>query len=156
MKLFTIVLIITTLNLSACNSTKMNTNNTKTADQTESTKITDIYWKLVTLEGKSIADAENPHDQPHFMLNTKDNRVTGNGGCNGFFGNYALTEKGKLLKFEQLGSTKRMCANTVVNEYQFMQTLAKVDKYSIKNKTLTLSVGDNSPLAVFKALKNQQ
>ena len=120
----------------------------------EEVKITDTYWKLVTLEGKDIEDAENPHDQPHFMLNSKDQQVTGNGGCNGFFGSYTLAE-GNRIKFDKIGSTKRMCADTVVNENEFMQVLGQTDSYRIQDDMLELYIGHRAPLAVFEAITNE-
>ena len=159
MKLLTTISIIAALGLSACNSTSVESTKSKSqvkvveneAIPANEAIITDIYWKLIKLDGKDIEDAENPHDQPHFMLNTKENRVTGNDGCNGFFGNYIL-EVDNRIKFDQLGGTKRFCAETVVNDQEFMQVFAQANSYSIRNGFLELYVGRRAPLAVFKAV----
>ena len=176
MKLLSTILILIALGLSACNSNLEGSSNAevgkktmenKPADKSATDKnpetnspdsefkITDTYWKLIKLEGKDIANADNPHDQPHFMLITKDYRVSGNGGCNGFFGSYTLVEKDNRIKFEQLGSTKRMCADTVVNEHEFMQVLGQADSYKVIGDKLELYVGRRAPLAAFKAVRNK-
>ena len=181
MKLLITFSIIVAISLSACNSSSVDSTKTKheikiigdksTNSSTETVKevsnnaieqttpvtnlqITDTYWKLVTLEGKAIKEPKNPHDQPHFMLNTKDKRASGNDSCNGFFGNYTL-ENGNRIKFNQIAGTKRFCQQTVVDQNQFLQVFAKTESYSIREGALELFSGEAVPLAVFIAVTNK-
>jgi len=109
--------------------------------------ITDKYWKLIELNGKKIT-AEQQAKEAHVVLKTEENRITGNGGCNSFFGTYQLLP-GDRIQISPLGSTKMACLNDNVED-EFLKILAIADNYTIKNDTLSLNKARMAPLAKFE------
>ena len=98
-----------------------------------------IYWKLVELNGNLILN-DNDTKEPHFELKSPDNRITGNGGCNGFGGTYILT-KGNGIRITNLISTKMACVE-ITYESEFLNVLAKADNYFVKGDSLLLNIND--------------
>ncbi len=64
-------------------------------------------------------------------------RVTGNGGCNRFFGRYETGDEG-LLKFGMLASTKMAC-DDLAGETQFLQQLESVRRFRLDGIRLSLA-----------------
>ncbi|WP_118195013.1 META domain-containing protein [Albibacterium indicum] len=111
--------------------------------------ITEKYWKLTELNGQPVSGDFNK--EPHFILKKEDNRVTGNGSCNGFGGSYTLDEEKGRISFSNLFSTRMACPDMSV-EQAFMDVLSKVDNYSLHGDTLTLNKARMAPLAKFEAV----
>lgn len=118
---------------------------TKDFDQSVKEK----YWKLIEINGQAISG--NFNKEPHFILKNEDNRVNGNGGCNGFGGTYTLSEETNRISFSELFSTKMACPDMSV-EQAFMDILSKADNYSLNGDTLTLNKARMAPLAKFVAV----
>lgn len=112
-------------------------------------KITEKYWKLVTLNGKEIAVKENQSKEAHFILKDNSDRVSGNTGCNGMGGNYSL-EGIDEIHFSQMLSTKMACMD-VPYESEYLQVLEQTDRYSLSGDTLELKGADKT-LATFVAV----
>lgn len=66
----------------------------------------------------------------------EEGKVSGNAGCNNFFGMTEMMTSGKI-SFSNVGSTKMMCANMDA-ENNFMMMLPKVNKYNVSGNTLEL------------------
>jgi hypothetical protein len=49
----------------------------------------ETYWKLTRLEGKPVILSEKQRE-PHLVVRSKENRVTGFSGCNSMTGSYTL------------------------------------------------------------------
>lgn len=116
-------------------------------------KVSDVvekYWKLVELNGKEIKASENESREPHFILKLENSRVTGNGGCNSFFGSYTI-QAGNRISFSQMGSTMMACLN-METESQFLRALEMADNYTINGDTLSLNRARMAPLARFVAV----
>lgn|SRR5690606_14548846 len=111
--------------------------------------VTEKYWKLTEINGQPVSGDFNK--EPHFILKKEDNRVTGNGSCNGFGGSYTLDEENNRISFSELFSTKMACPDMSV-EQVFMDVLSKVDNYSLNGDTLTLNKARMAPLAKFEAV----
>ena len=107
--------------------------------------IFEVNWKLVELNGNSIG-FENGVKEPHFVLKLLDNRIVGNGGCNGFGGNYEFT-KGNGIRISNLISTKMACME-ITYESDFLHSLEKADNYLTTSDTLLLK-SDDEVLAKF-------
>lgn len=107
-------------------------------------------WKLKTLEGKEMSDL-NLQKDVYFMLNSKENRVSGFAGCNSMMGGYTLQE-GNRIRFTQMGSTKMACPDVTFSESDFLKVFELADNYTINNNELSLNVGRRAPLAVFEAV----
>ena len=102
-------------------------------------------WKLMEFYGKPI---ENVSKQPFLMLNTNDNRVSGNTSCNGFGGEYELLE-GNRIAFSKMMHTMMACPNMTV-ESEFMKVLEVVDNYTLVNGILNLNKGRMATMAKFE------
>lgn len=109
--------------------------------------VTDKYWKLIELNGKKIT-VKQQAKEAHVVLKTEENQITGNGGCNSFFGTYQLLP-GDRIQISPLGSTKMACLNDNVED-EFLKILAIADNYTIKNDTLSLNKARMAPLAKFE------
>lgn len=82
----------------------------------EDAVITDKHWQLTELDGQAIDEQKKT---PFVVLNTEENRVTGNAGCNTFFGTYELTSN-QGIEFSHLGMTRMACPDMEL-EGEFMK-----------------------------------
>lgn len=112
-------------------------------------KITEKYWKLVTLNGKEIAVKDAQSKEAHFILKENSNTVNGSTGCNGMRGNYTLEGLDKI-QFSQMLSTRMACMN-VPYEGEYLQVFEKADHFSLSGDTLALRSADKE-LATFVAV----
>lgn len=94
-------------------------------------------WVLVELKGVPVQLSDTRRDA---YIEFYDNNKTfgGNGGCNQVSGNYVLD--GSRLAFVDVISTKMACAD-IAFENTFLETLARVDRYDLKNEDLILKDG---------------
>ncbi|CAM3330853.1 META domain-containing protein [Aequorivita lipolytica] len=147
MKLQLITIALTAFTIYSCGTTKQN----EAMDNADASanSITEVYWKLETLEGKNVSTSVNRLQEIGFSLSENDNKITGNTGCNNFFGSYAL-EAGNRIKFSALGSTRMACPDLAFNESEFLKIFELADNYTIDGNTLSINVGKRAPLAVFK------
>lgn len=70
-------------------------------------------------------------------LNVDDTKVSGNAGCNNYFGEIALNTTGGSFSAQNLGATKKMCENMSV-EKNFMEMVSQANKYVVNGNTLEL------------------
>jgi heat shock protein HslJ len=113
--------------------------------------IVEKYWKLIEIRGQKVTTENFAAKEPHLILKSADNRVTGNGGCNSFFGTYELQANVNRISFSKIGSTKMACMKPTVED-DFLNVLETVDNYTIKNDTLQLNKARMAPLAKFVAV----
>lgn len=139
MKIKLALIAIVTVFVVSCNSTK-----------STGSGIEGRTWKLKTLEGKEMSDL-NLQKDVYFMLNSKENRVSGFAGCNSMMGGYTLQE-GNRIRFTQMGSTMMACPDVTFSESDFLKVFELADNYTINNNELSLNVGRRAPLAVFEAV----
>jgi heat shock protein HslJ len=80
------------------------------------------------------------------------NGVTGNAGCNRFFGSY--TVRGSSIKFSNIGTTKMFCSKPGVmkDEAAFTRALAAATRYSISRGKLRIYAGKREVLEFEKLL----
>ncbi|WP_140485206.1 META domain-containing protein [Flavobacterium sp. GSA192] len=135
--------------ISCCTSKKSISENT--VSPKESTEIVEKYWKLIEIRGQKVTADDFASKEPHLILKSADNRVTGNGGCNSFFGTYELQANLNRISFSKMGSTKMACMKPTV-ENEFLNVLETVDNYTVKNDTLQLNKARMAPLAKFVAV----
>lgn len=107
--------------------------------------ITGKYWKLVELNGKAV-DTQSQRE-PFIIFSVLDSRISGNSGCNNFFGNYT-TGAGNQIAIGQIGATKMACPDMSV-EQQLFTALPLVKFYSAENNQLMLKNTDQVVLAKF-------
>jgi heat shock protein HslJ len=147
--LFISFLLISACWLFACNSPSK----TSTAIQSAPTTIGDIRWKLVELNGQAMQVQPPNGKEPYILFEEATNKVTGNGGCNGFGGTYLL-QQDNSIRLSQLISTKMAC-NSLAIETRFMKALETTDRYEVVNDTLTFYKGEAAPMAKFVAAGKQ-
>jgi heat shock protein HslJ len=136
-----VLLFVSVLALSFNSCTTMK-DTTKTAD------LYDTTWELEYISGPRIAfEGLFPDKKPFIKFNKETNEVAGNAGCNGFMAPYTL--KGKSIDFGDQGPTTMMYCEGG-GEQTFLQTIQKIDSYSIdKEGKLNLLIKD-IPMMRFK------
>lgn len=141
--LFTSIVIF----LFACSS------NEKTTKKQAGVTLEGNYWKLTELNGKPVT--MGPDTQEIYLTFNPDGlQVSGNGGCNGFGGNYELHSNGFNIRFKQIIRTEMACADqlNMDQENNFFRLLEMVDNFYLNNDQLQLNKGKMAPLALFKRL----
>jgi len=133
-----VFILILSIFLFSCNSAKQSS---KTTD------ITGKTWKLTEINGKPI-QLKNPKSNPYFMLNMKDMRYEGHGGCNGVGGSFEIKQDIMRIKFNQ-GMSTMMACDDLETEQLFTKALLAADNYSVNGNTLTLNKARMAPLAKF-------
>lgn len=79
-------------------------------------RLTNVKWILTDLNGQPVAEAPVTPN-----ITFTENRISGEAGCNSYFGTYFAHKKGRL-DIEYTGSTKRLC-NDMKVEDQFISAL---------------------------------
>ena len=129
--------------LVSCNSVK--TVNTEKASLQSA-------WQLIYISGPRIDfSGLYPNDKPTITFDLKENRVFGKNSCNSYSG--TLNVDGNKISFKgPMAVTKMFCPGEGENVY--MNTLEKIDSYSISEdgKTLNFIVGD---VAMMRLKKNK-
>lgn len=137
-----------------CNSNKKmktpttDTSNVNDMEKLDTKTIENSKWILNTLEGKDMSDREKNGQIIYFTLNTAANSINGNSGCNTFMGTYTIDD-GNRISFSKLASTRMMCPDAKINEYQILKVFELTDNFSIENGMLSLNVGKGASLATF-------
>jgi heat shock protein HslJ len=134
MKKIILVLILSSLTFIACKSTQSTMKTTASLEGT---------WQLNYITGPRIAfDGLYPNKKPTITFDLKENRVAGNNSCNQYFGTLLVKDNTINFKDAKMGMTMMACAEE--GEGVYMQTLEKIDTYSISDdgKTLNFLMGD--------------
>jgi uncharacterized lipoprotein NlpE involved in copper resistance len=111
--------------------------------------IVEKYWKLTELYGKQVQTDSSFRNEPHIILKDRDNRVTGNGGCNSISGSFEVRGLNRI-SFSRMISTQMACPNMSV-ETQLLKALAEADHFDIAGDRLVLNKG-RTPLAGFRTV----
>jgi putative lipoprotein len=109
--------------------------------------LTGTTWKLV-----SYGPGDNPTPiQPDTKATVtfgEEGKLSGNGGCNNFFGSYEV--KGSKITFGAPGSTLMACIEPVMQqESAMLATLNGTVKFSLDGDTLTITSSDGKTVLVF-------
>ncbi|WP_336514642.1 META domain-containing protein [Pollutibacter soli] len=143
MKSFIAIILIITFSVS-CDSSKKSTTESASGASLKGT-----YWKLTELAGTAVTAREGVKEV-YLKISSTDSTVQGNGGCNGFGGNYTLGN-GDRIKFSRMISTMMACDGLDV-ENSLYRALENTDSYVIKGDTLQLNRARMAPLARFVAV----
>ena len=120
--------------LSACDSAKSTSNTTTSIEGT---------WELNYITGPKIAfEGLYPNKKPTIIFDIKENKVYGNNSCNQYFGTLKVDGNKINFKDAKMGMTMMACPGE--GEKVYMNTLEKIDSYSISDdgKTLNFIMGD--------------
>jgi putative lipoprotein len=116
--------------------------------ETDNESLTGITWLAEDINGKGVID----------MLQTTlefadDGKIGGNGGCNRYFGSATIT--GQDIEIGPLGATRMMCPESIMNqEMDFMQALAKVTRWEMRNGLLYMFADSDKAVLRFSGIEN--
>jgi heat shock protein HslJ len=138
-KLIFLVLIVSGV-FYACDSSKKTTQSTTPGMKAN---LIDGTW-----EANYIMNTPKPFNElyanikPTITFTSADGKVSGISGCNNFNGSFK-TDGNKISFGEGMALTRKMCAD-MAGETAFMETLKKVNSYSVteQGKSLNLIMGD--------------
>ena len=104
----------------------------------EGTLLSGKRWILSLMGARRVSA-----DKPYIELDGEQHRISGDSGCNRFFGTVQIT--GASLKISQLSSTKRACLSEEANhlENELLQTLGEATRFSMETNELHLFAGDS-------------
>ena len=113
-------------------------------------EILEKYWKLVELNGRDVTVDSTFVREPHIIFKSGNNRMIGNGGCNGISGEYKI-ESLHRISMSKIISTKMACPALAL-EGEFLEVLQSADNFTVVGEMLTLNKARMAPLARFKAV----
>jgi heat shock protein HslJ len=134
-----LVLVLTTVILTACNS--------QGKLQQPTASLTNTYWKLSEMNGKPVRTPENAKEV-HIKFVGDGKRLQGFAGCNGVGGNYTLGKNNKINM--RMISTQMYCERMEVENF-LSDAVTKADNYRIEGEKLFLMQG-KKPLAQFESV----
>lgn len=111
-------------------------------------------WQLIELNGQSVESMGKPAKTPYIQFDST-RKVSGNNGCNQFFGSYELEKHGRI-KFSAMGSTRMACLDNNTMEADVMDMIARTDSYVLVNDTLVFNKARMAPLARWVKMKPQK
>lgn len=95
-----------------------------------------VYWRLVTVDGAAVPDANGRH-KPHIEFDSEKKRVMGYSGVNIFSGGYDAT--GSHLRMSQMASTRRAGPPDLMRfETTYLKALSATRSYRISGNALEL------------------
>lgn len=140
-----LVILLVMLFYSACNSTKKSS----TKDIEKSTLL-DNEWILSSWESNDLIQKVNTQSPIKMSFDTLENKVTGNDGCNTFFGSF--TYNTDVLLIGATGGTKMYCGEESSKwEQSFSTFIQTKPRYKIEKNTLILNSKTNK--LIFNPIK---
>lgn len=113
-------------------------------------QLQDTYWKLVALGGQPAPMLPVQEREVRITLGSANHQVQGFSGCNGMGGSYTLD--GAALKFDQLVSTRKLCAPAAnALEREVLAALKATSHFRVQGEQLLL-LGNGRVLARFEAV----
>lgn len=82
-----------------------------------------------------LSDANITGKKPTLII--ENGKVSGNAGCNNYFGSLSLDATAGNFDAEKIGSTRMMCSN-LSTETTFLKMLDEANKYVVTGNTLEL------------------
>lgn len=108
-------------------------------------------WLLVSYHGGDSSMIPVPPEARITAVFGDDFRVSGNAGCNDYFGSYRI--EGGLISIGSLGSTEKYCLwpeGVMEREGLYLGLLRKSTRYNVDGDDLTLSYYDEQQLLLFR------
>jgi len=101
-------------------------------------------WVAEEVGGQPVAAGVQPS-----LLVESDGKVSGNGGCNGYFGSVIID--GEAMSFGNLGATRRACPEPVMSqEDRLLRALDGTRGYRLQGGNLMLLDGAGATLVRFR------
>jgi len=106
-------------------------------------------WDLAKINGQAIVKTDDI-TMPFIGFNQQEDRIYGNTGCNSFFGTMVIDSTNvDAISFDNMGSTKMMCANMEVED-EFLMTLGLVNNIEYNAQELLLKDNANKTILRFE------
>ena len=99
------------------------------------------------VEGQEISV---PEGHSPYLAFLKDSKISGETGCNRFFGDY--NAKGKNLAFTNVGSTRMMCPQMAF-ENAFIGAINETAQYNLAGNNMALKDKDGNIIALLKKIE---
>ena len=99
------------------------------------------------VEGQEISV---PEGHSPYLAFLKDSKISGETGCNRFFGDYKA--KGKNLAFTNVGSTRMMCPQMAF-ENAFIGAINETAQYNLAGDNMALKDKDGNIIALLKKIE---
>ena len=116
--------------------------------------VTGCSVEPLTLQNEVTYIAEWIGDEPvvgrnPVSLTFSEDRAYGNAGCNHWFASYQLD--GQKLRFIEIGSTRKMCAEHIMKQEQhFLELLSQIERWDVsKIDQLRFWPSQGAPLRVW-------
>ena len=116
--------------------------------------VTGCSVEPLTLQNEVTYIAEWIGDEPEVgrnpvSLTFSEDRAYGNAGCNHWFASYQLD--GQKLRFSEIGSTRKMCAEHIMKQEQhFLELLSQIERWDVsKIDQLRFWPAKGAPLRVW-------
>ena len=116
--------------------------------------VTGCSVEPLTLQNDVTYIAEWIGDEPvvgrnPVSLTFSEDRAYGNAGCNHWFASYRLD--GQKLRFSEIGSTRKMCAEHIMKQEQhFLELLSQIERWDVsKIDQLRFWPTEGAPLRVW-------
>lgn len=116
--------------------------------------VTGCAVEPLTLQNDVTYIAEWIGDEPvvgrnPVSLTFSEDRAYGNAGCNHWFASYQLD--GQKLRFSEIGSTRKMCAEHIMKQEQhFLELLSQIERWDVsKIDQLRFWPAKGAPLRVW-------
>ncbi len=128
----------------------MSCNGTKNTSKKTTAEIVSGKYEIRDVEGST-----NVY-KLYFEINTSENSISGKTGCNGFSGNYTISENN--ITFLPFISTKMYCEEHVMKvEKNIFKAFSGTKKFTFDNNMLTLINEDGTvSLKAYKENKNNK
>lgn len=113
-----------------------------TAGMTMGGDLTGSEWRPSVMRASDL-----PAASQMIVQFSPDGKITGNGGCNQFFGGYTIS--GNHIKIGPLAATRKGCPGLLFAETAFLATLEAAKSFEQDGATLVLFDATGAELAQF-------
>jgi len=102
-------------------------------------------WKIIEVDGIPIDENSFPNQKPYLVLDPFNGTVSGNDGCNGFFGQ--ITTKTDQISFGPTGGTLMACENMDLSSKLMGLISEKTMTYQVTNE-LSFNAGNKKVMVL--------
>jgi heat shock protein HslJ len=145
MKLTTIFVLLMIFSFAGCTAKREVSAN---AEVSGVSQILHKKWKLLSMGTPGSEDSISP-DTTIIVEFGADNRLYGSGGCNRYFGGYAVGP-GNSLSITDIGSTRMMCPEGIMRqEDRYFEALGNASAFRVENHKLQVFCDNGSRVLNF-------
>ena len=147
-KLVSIAILGTSVAMTACSSTPIQTGPSETITQSNLLQLQHGTWILTHLGAMQVTTKPSTTNIPSLQF-SNDGRVSGADGCNRLMGAYSAGRD--TLNLSQLAGTRMACMDKNYVPEKYLEALNKVTHYQVYNKTLKLLDKNGNVLLQFSS-----